>query len=296
MTAATPATTQLVLKPTFPLDEAEIGRRALSKKVRHPITVITLIACLAGGIVMQSGFWPVILLTTAGSLGVAWFWKRRTGKIEAEVIEEMVAESNRDQDKKLSRIISSYRSRGLHHYATALGKFLLLKQHIEERLHAERNGNPITPTVERVENLVDHLCGTVCREVHAVATLDGELADVLTSRNSSRLHDLQGTRTELLEAIMQAYETLHESLVAILELETAREAVAPDLEAKSQPPLEATRLDDVVEELREEARLAQRVRDRLQLEEAEAGDPDFGMFEDGTNEVAEVGELRMESE
>lgn len=286
---------QLVLKPTFPLDETEIGQRALSKKLRHPFPWVTLGTCLVGGIAMQSGLWPIVLLMAAGAVFVGWFWKRRAADVEAEVIEEMVAESNRDQDAKLSRIIGSYRRRGMHHYATALGKFLLLKQHIEERLHVGREGNSISPLVEQVETLVDNLCGAVCREFHKAASLDGELADVLTSRDRSRLHRLQEARTELLEAIMHAYETLHESHTALLDLETARKSVALDFEVKAPRPLDARSLDDVVEELREEARLARRVRDRLKIGKAERGDPDFGLFSSETDDGGEIGNPPMES-
>ncbi len=295
MTAETPANNQLVLKPTFPLDESEIGRRALSKQVNHPVSWVTLGTCLAAGIAIQNGIWPVVLLTAAGAVGVAFYWLQRAGSVEAEVIEEMVAESNRDQDAKLSRIIDSYRRRGMPHFAAALGKFLFLKQRIEGRLYDRREGATITPTEEKVETLVDTLCGVVCHEFHKAASLDRELADVLTSRDRSRLHRLQETRTALLEAVMHDYETLHESLAALLELDTAREALASDLGTEAERPLDTANLDDVVEELREEARLARRVRDRLKADGAEKRYRDFGVFSSELDEVVEIGELLLES-
>ena len=224
-----PAISQIVLKPTFPLDEAEINRRSFWRKVEHPVSWGTLLLCLAGGIALQSGLWPVVLLLTGGIFGVQWFWKHRSREVLAKVIEGMIAESNRAQDQKLSGIVNSYRARGLYHYATALGKFLLLKQHIEKRLHAGRTGEAITPTVEQVEKLVDNVCGAVCREFHKAASLDRELGEVLTSRDKTRLETLQKNRDEVLEAIMHAYETLYEALAAILDLETARESDRPRL-------------------------------------------------------------------
>lgn len=295
MTAEAAVDTQLVLTPTYPLDESEIGRRAMSKKVSHPATWATLGVCLALGIAIQGGFWPVVLLTTAGVVSVAWFWKQRSGCVEAEVIEEMVAESNRDQDAKLSRIIGSYRARGMPHFATTLGRFLLLKQRIEGRLHDGREGAAITPTEEQVETLVDQVCGSVCHEFHKATSLDRDLADVLISRDRSRLHHLQETRTEVLEAIMHDYETLHESLAAILDLDTAREALASDLGTDAERHLDTPNLDDVVEELREEARLARRVKDRIKMERAENIDPNFGVISSGSDELAEIGEPLLES-
>lgn len=273
-----PAVSQIVLKPTFPLDEAEISRRSFWKKAQHPVSWGLLGLSLTAGVAMQSGLWPVVILMTAGVFGVQWFWRTRSRKVQAEVIQEMIAESNCEQDLKLSGIVRSYRARGLHHYAAALGKFLLLKQHIEERLHSGRDGHAIAPMVEQVEKLVDSVCGAVCREFHAAASLDGELAEVLTSRDQSKLDRLQGNRTEVLEAIMHAYETLYESLAAILDLETAREAAAPDLAAATRRHLDMPELKDVVEKLREENCLARRVRERLEISAAERSDPDFGIF------------------
>jgi len=273
-----PAISQIVLKPTFPLDEAEINRRSFYRKVEHPVSWGIPLLCLAGGIALQNGLWPVILLLTGGLFGVNWFWRQRTREVTAEVIEGMIAESNRAQDQKLSGIIRSYRARGLHHYATALGKFLLLKQHIEERLHAGRTGEAISPTVEQVEKLVDNVCGAVCREIHKAASLDGELGEVLTSRDKTRLKTLQRNRDEVLESIMHAYETLYEALAAILDLEAAREATAPDLEASTRKHLDPPDLTDVLEKLQEENRLARRVRERLAIPPASQGEPDYGMF------------------
>ena len=283
-----PASSQIVLKPTFPLDEAEINRRSLWRKVEHPVSWGIPLVCLAAGIALQSGLWPVVLLLTGGIFGVNWFWKHRSREVMAEVIEGMIAESNRTQDQKLSGIIRSYRARGLHHYATALGKFLLLKQHIEKRLHAGRASEGITPTVEQVEKLVDNVCGAVCREFHKAASLDGELGDVLTSRDRSRLEALQKSRDEVLEAIMHAYETLYEALAAILDLESAREATAPDLEASTRQHLDVPDLKDVLEKLQEENRLARRVRERLEIPAASRGEPDFGIFSQELDPVGET--------
>ena len=273
-----PVVSQFVLKPTFPLDEAEIERRSFWRKASHPISWGLLGLCLAGGIMLQSGIWPVVGLLTGGIFGVQWFWKNRGGEVVAEVIQEMVAESNLAQDYKLSGIIQSYRRRGLYHYAAALGKFLLLKQHIEKRLHTGREGQPVTPTIEQVEKLVDHVCGAVCREFHKAASLDGELAEVLTSRDKSKLERLQQDRSEVLEAIMHAYEALYESLASILDLEAAREANAPDLKEQTRQHLDQPDLNDVVEKLREESRLARRVRERLAISEAGRDEPDYGVF------------------
>ncbi|MCB1233587.1 MAG: hypothetical protein KDM91_00785 [Verrucomicrobiae bacterium] len=267
---------RLTLRPTFPLDEAAIERRVFQRKAKHPATGTLLLLALLAPLVLKGGLIAFVLSMTLGIGGAFWFWQKRGAGLLAKVIEEMIAESNREQDRQLGQIVRSYRVRGFHHYAAALGKFLLLKQHIEERLHA--GGGPVTPTREQVEKLVDGICAAVCREIHKAALLDGELAEVLTSRDRSRLAELQGKRTEVLEAVMHAYETLYDSLAAILDLEIAHELQAPALSEEKRALLDEPSLNDVVARLREENRLAQRVRERLAIGGADPRDPDFEVF------------------
>ena len=272
--------TQLILKPTFPLNKTEISERSRKVKLSHPLTWISF----GGGAILPflvTSNLPAAIFGAFIGLGIAGvamsaFWQGRHARIEAQVVEEMISESNAEQDRKLSKIVAQYRSRGLHQYAAALGKFLLLKKGIEKRLHPD---GKVTQTSEQIERLVDTLCASVCREFDKVSLLDTRLGDVLISGNTKALEKLQSERTQVLESIMTAYATLYQSLESVVVYDNSGELVP---EIKTGQPQQETNLEDTVESLKAEIEMARRIRDRLSIPEADENDADFEVFDQGS--------------
>ncbi|NNE92366.1 MAG: hypothetical protein HKN23_12020 [Verrucomicrobiales bacterium] len=268
---------RLILKPTFPLDQNEIERRCRAERISHPITWGSILGAAILPWLATDGVFPALfgMMVCFGfaALGISIFWSGKQQEITSKVVEEMISESNAEQDRRLSKIVAQYRGRGMHHYATALGKFLLLKQNIEKRLHP---GGQVTEMSEQIERLVDSLCANVCREFDKVAELDRQLGDVLISGEKARLESLQSDRTEVLEAIMQAYGTIYETLDSVVDFDDTGELV-PEL--KSGEPNPETGLTDAVSSLKKEIEMAKRIRDRLHIPDADAEDADFQAFE-----------------
>ena len=269
--------TQLILKPTFPLNKAEISERSRKVKLSHPLTWLSFGGAAILPFLVTSNL-PAAIFGALVCLGIAEvamsaFWQGRHARIEAQVVEEMISESNAEQDRKLSKIVAQYRSRGLHQYAAALGKFLLLKKGIEKRLHPD---GKVTQTSEQIERLVDTLCASVCREFDKVSLLDTRLGDVLISGNTEALEKLQSERTQVLESIMTAYATLYQSLESVVAYDNSGELVP---EIKTGQPQQETNLEDTVESLKAEIEMARRIRDRLSIPEADENDADFEVFD-----------------
>ncbi len=273
--------TQLIITPTFPLNQREIHERIWKIKTGHPLTwasfggAAILPWIIANGV--GAAVFGTILCLGIAAFGMSAFWKSRESATEARVIEELIAESNADQDRRLSGVVRRFRAQGQNHYASALGKFLLLKQSIEKRLHPEGS---VTELSEQIERLVDNLCASVCREFDKVTLLDNKLGDVLISGNSGALEKLQTERTEVLEAIMKAYGTLYESLESVVDFDNSSELV-PEL--KTSGPDADTDLKETVDSLKAEIEMARRIRDRISI-------PDRG------NSLAETGVFEREKE
>ena len=91
-----------------------------------------------------------------------------------------------------------------------------IKKRIEKELHKD---GTLTKDKEQIDRLVDNVCSAVCRHFHKARELDGQLGNVLTSRNKRDLTKLEKARAEVLNQILHAYNTMHETHGTLVELE-----------------------------------------------------------------------------
>lgn len=236
------------LRPTFPLDEAKIRRLKREMIWRSP----GLLAKRAIANVLHA-----IAPTTDFSKDLVASWQERDAELTARVVHEMIAESNKSQDEEIRKLVYNLNGVGKWQYAISLGKFLLLKQHIETSLH---KNNKLTDRKQEIEKLVDSLCQETCQEIFEIATESDQLANVLTSGDQTRLDEFSARVSTGHSRMMHAYATLSstaERLEILMEPGTER----PDATQRKQ-----SELDRLIQVLREENEVSQAVDQRIRDE------------------------------
>ena len=163
------------------------------------------------------------------------------------MIEAIVSESNREQDKALANRMRSLHQRGSADYAVNFGRFLQAKTEIERAIHSD--GEVLTGAKEQVEKLVDSLCFGVAEEFDRLIQLDEKPQNSQGAEKST-----QSERQELVERIQRAYRTLSET----------QNNLPVILNPAGKPGARESRLDDVIDRLKEEADIARRVKERLE--------------------------------
>ena len=184
----------------------------------------------------------------------ASLWEQKTSELESVAIQELIHESNAKQDADLNRIITALGSMGFHQYAICLGKFLLLKQHIEDELHQD---GQLTRKKAEIEQLVDALCHSICNEITELTELESQLADVLTSQDATRLEYVSQRRTKCHQRLQHAYQTVNDTTQRLAMM------LRPGGHAIQATDEEARVLDRLIEQLQEENLIAQRVHEQL---------------------------------
>jgi hypothetical protein len=277
------------LNPTFPLELSEIKKRALNAKLLHPLTLGVGGACLGLALLLNAGVFGFVGLLGIGAVGLVAWWQQHAAPIEAKVIQDMIHESNQAQDRQLANVVAQYRQWGLHHYASALGKFFLVKQRIENELHDD---GTLTENKKQIDRLIDHICGAVCRQFHKLTELDRSTAASLTSGSETKLNELDANRSEILERIMHAYNTMYETLEHVIQC-PASGPTPPTLDPSITGNDKDANLDDVVSQLKEENRINRAVQERLEIRSASPEDPDYHAFDDS---LSQPGDSAGESE
>lgn len=255
--------TRFRLQPTFPLDENQIRLRKLKLILQSPATGISLIGAFVLGKIAGFGWPGVATLLGAASAGLFTYWKKKNDELDNRAISELVRESNLAQDSELLRITTALRQSGHTQYSNSLGRFVLLKQRIEDRLHQD---GEITNKKKEIEVLVDSICVGVCDELTELATLERRLTDVLTSGDRTELQSLSKRQTECHNRVMHAYTTLSHTAGKIDEM------LRPSVQPAEIRREESRVLDRLIEELKEENEVTIRVQERLREEGLMGGD------------------------
>lgn len=247
--------TRFFIKPTFPIDRQRIRARMWQLVRRSPAQ-----ACALCGAYLLSLFERPA--SPAGPSSVSFerdrsssLWERKRAELESKAIQELIQESNREQDAELNRIIRTLHGGGHHQYAICLGKFALLKQHIEANLHQD---GKLSQKKAEIEQLVDALCERVCYEITQLTQIESQLADVLTSPNEARLRMFTERRGECHRRLQQAYGTMNDTTERLgMMLRPGEEAI----DSGAGQDFEV--LDRLIERLKEENLIAQRVHEQL---------------------------------
>jgi hypothetical protein len=237
------------IRPTYPLDEKEIVRLKRAAIMRSPRLIALYLAGLFAGSPTREN------ARKSWISHLADLWRDADEELSLQAVWELVHNSNQEQDQRISQMIHSLNVAGKRQYGISLGKFLLLKQRIEQELHIDPSPNP---RKAKVETVVDSICQEVCHEIFRLSKLDDQLANVLTSSNVNDLSKHQDSLHHMHERIMKAYTLLSE---------TAEQLAIYLTPGQKQPAArESDMFDQLLETLRREQHLAQTVDQRLRDE------------------------------
>ncbi|MBN2713122.1 MAG: hypothetical protein JXR97_11935 [Planctomycetes bacterium] len=244
------------LEPTFPLDRQEINRRIQLARLHDPLTWLIGTGALLLGI--AGGSLATAVCIPAGIAGLWHYWNQTRKKTEAKVIGDMISENNRDQDKTLNAKMNSLRSSGFCTYATAFGKFILLKKRIESILH---NDEELTLTDRNMDNLVDRISSLACNHFDNLCQIDERTGKAITGGDAS-ISELEAERTRVLLQIQHAYGAMYRCLDTLTETPSPIERKVPADRAKVRTE-SLSRMGDAIRELEDETSLVRDAQDKV---------------------------------
>lgn len=244
--------------PTFPLDDHRIRARRLERIAKSPVTWGAVVATGGLGLALGAGFTGFVALYALAAIALRKYWEKQRATLDAASLRDLIDESNVAQDEELRRIIGHLHSAGQPQYALCLGRFLVLKQKIEGEVH---RGRHLATFAREIEKGVDGICSEVCREITRLREREGEVGEVLTSRDPDRLDRLDAARRESQAAILHAYTSLYQTHAGILGLGSAARTGTP-VEVKESEP--GKKLNQILGDLRDEADLIVRTHARIQ--------------------------------
>ena len=242
------------LQPTFPLDGDAIRLKKFQRIFKSPITLGTLCAAGLATFVLKMGWMVSTGVLGGAAAALVGYWRTKNSELDAEIIRELVQQSNDEQDQQLQAMMDQLQTDGHDQYAASLGKFLLLKQHIEQELHSD---GALDDKKCNIEQLVDSLCDGVCAEIERLGKLDQKVSQVLTSRNPKLLASLTKEQQVRHHRIMKAYAVMYETAEQLVML------LNPGVKPTDPLAEEARVLDRLIEQLREENRITKEVHDSL---------------------------------
>ncbi|MEO0794444.1 MAG: hypothetical protein AAFX93_04760 [Verrucomicrobiota bacterium] len=247
------------MRNTFPLDQGEIKKRRLASFAKSNV-------CLAAGIlgvtVLLSPIAALgkVALVIGGAYGLRWVWKLQKDKLEANVLRELIEESNKMQDDALKAAMKELQASGRSNYSVTLGRFLVLKQAIERKIHED---SKITPEKTEIENLVDEISFSVKENIFKIVKIEERTASILVSPNADELIETDNVRRKYLRQIVNAFDTLNDTYINL-------ETLLRPGRFKESPE---DPVDSVIEKLRVENELAKTVEERLDFEFPVDDDP-----------------------
>ncbi len=235
-------------RPTFPLSPQDVAVEKWKRVLRSPWSWAPVAA---------SPFLFLIhpLAGLAGLVGVSVsigrYWKHHLPQIEEAVVRELIEESNEDQDRFLKRQISTLHKYKCHDYAKRLERFLEIKREMERVLHSKEGA--LAPADEKIGKLIDTLCFEAADELRRLADIRYRLKKRRKRLRRDEVERLKRQQKALEETVRHAQDTLTETQK---QLQTIVDPLAQTTPKRSA-------LEDTIAKLKEEAAIAQRVRERL---------------------------------
>ena len=246
------------IRNTFPIPKSEIRRRKWRMALKHPITWTPILPL---GVLSAAAVSPAIIagVVVAALAGVGVFWARRSKRLESDIVEDIIRDSNLAQDSELISLIRKLSRNGYESYAVTLGSFAGLKTKIERSLYQD-DGH--TPEKEQIGRLVDDLVFHVVDQLEAMAKIEYRLGSAeRQAPPPRRVKELQDTWREMSDRVKRAHGALNETWHNL------------DVLLDPLPGAEITgaRLDEAIIHLREENKIAEEIRRRV-LADAQASD------------------------
>ncbi len=239
------------LRNTFPIPARELRRRRWRIAFGRPATWLAPIALATlGGLL---GGPPAAAAGAALGAGAsALVWKRRADALDATIAGQIVRDSNLAQDSALMTLVTRLRRHGYGSYAATVGSFAALKTKIEGALERAPDG-AAGSAAQSVGKLVDDLVFNVVDQLEAMAKIEYRLRGrEIPSPPQRRAAELRTAWREMAGRVRRAHRALQDTWA---NLDLILEPLASDHAGE--------RLDDTIDALHEENRLAEEVRTRM---------------------------------
>lgn len=245
----------MALRRTFPLDSKKLKARKRDTVLKSPLNWVALGGALLVPTLLNLGILGALIFVGATGLGLKKYWQGRHAQIEAEILSSLIEESNREQDAVLQKAMFDLKLKGRHNYAVTLGRFLLLKQTIEKRVHKD---SFITEQKKKIENLVDEICFGVRDNIQTIVQIEEKTASILISSDANEFIETDDVRRKLLTQIINAYSSLNDTY------ENLEKLLEPGIELRE--PSESDPMDKVISRLKTENGIVRSVHKRLLVE------------------------------
>ena len=240
--------------PTCPLN-----RRQIEKSVTRQLVVVSALAfaavCFVAGVVLVLDFVGKEMVSVGtvvvGALGVLANAVLQRTTFERREVRRAIDESNAVQNTTLLRIASEVKTPS---YRDCLFRFLELKKRIELAIH---QSGELTPSIEKLEELVDEIVDAVCWELRLLDSLDEHLPTTLMQGQPASLTELTTEQSERYERVMRAFETLQETCLR-LQLPPVKQEIG-----RRESLDRASQLEMAILELQAENRIADRILNEL---------------------------------
>ena len=236
----------IVSRHTFPISRSRIRGRKAQLLLESPLNWGAIAAAVIGPLALGAGAWGVGCGLLASAFGLQHYWRGRAQELESQVLLDLIDASNREQDEALRQSMMHLRFAGRHNYAVTLGRFLVLKRTIDQRL---KQSERVDEQRQQVENLVDELCFGVRDHILEIIAIEEKTASILVSYDANELLETNESRKKLLNQIVEAFAAVNE---------TSR-----NLDLMLEPVDNGYSLEQAIESLSTENDILQRVHARL---------------------------------
>lgn len=239
-----------LVEKTFPVPASKIFWRKLGVALCSPVTIVSYMSTAA--VTMAVDLHP---LAFAGSLalvsgGVFAYWKSRESELDRRLVEQLVGESNAEQDRVLTRRARKLLKHGFADYATTLASFVNRKRDIEKALY--RSGE-LSEARKEVDNLVDAITFGVADQLEQLAGLDERLS--FQSLTDLESESLTKAKREIYERVKRAFVVIEDTYTNL--------GVILNPKGAGKVDVSHSELDTAIEKLSEEHVIARKVRDRI---------------------------------
>lgn len=258
--------------PTFPIPSSRLVARKWKIALESPVTWAPYLPVAGAFAFLDIGVGWFAGLAAAVTAGIVTYWKSRHTKLEGRLIEDLVRESNAEQDEQLVKEVRYLQKNGHGNYATTLGSFLEKKQQVEKAIH--HDGSSLSPGKKEIESLIDSIVFGVADQLHRLSQFDDRLnRPVIPLSDEQRFH-LETSREEVAGRVHEAWHLINETWDNLGTLLNPAES----LTGEDASHLE---LDNAISRLKREHEIADRVRERMTAEWGEA----FGEAETVSREL-----------
>ncbi|MEM6278262.1 MAG: hypothetical protein AAF733_02210 [Verrucomicrobiota bacterium] len=247
--------------PTFPIPTSRLRSKKLKLALESPVTWAPYLPVVGAFAFLDIGIGWFAGLAAAVTAGIVGYWKRHHAKLEDKLIEELIHESNEEQDKHLLKEVRYLQQSGHGNYATTLGSFLERKQEMEKAIHYDGSG--LTSEKQEIESLIDSIVFGVADQLHRLSQFDDRLQRPVIPLNEEQRANLEASRDEVAGRVHEAWNLINDTWQNLGTLLNP----AVGLAGEDGSHLE---LDTAISRLKREHEIADRVRERMSTEWGDA--------------------------